>query len=970
MHEGGSVVRHPVLTAVFLIACACGASGQTVILDTYGFWRIHHTLQPPVIRDDAGRVRPVVFGYEWLDCETPAPPSGWAEAGFDDSSWMRGPAHMSCHTPYLSRLCLRGYFSVDNPSRAGTLSFSASFSGGMTVFLNGTEIARRYVAERRQGLPALAEPYPAEAFIGVDGKILRSWNKKMEEQDAESQRRIGLRTRELKDLVLPAHLLRRGVNVLAVEIVRAPYPAAVETGSPPRGSWVISTRQSVCEFPFNTCELIGIQLVSSSPTAETAAVRAGGVRLWNSDVLAGDFDLDFGGQSGEPLYPVRIVAPRNGSFSGKFVIGSTEEIRNPRVEVSDLVCGNARIPASCVSVRYGLPWGSESCAFGALMGGYEKGQNISLTYRYSRRPNLLGMLAESPPDSVRVSSLRSDACPPDPRIPPPPAPVPGAVLPVWLTVRVPKEAVPGVYTGTAAVEVNGARAGSVEVSVTVCAWTAPDPAEVRTWIDMIQSPDTLAVEYGVPLWSDRHWNLIGRSMDLLAGVRNRVLYVPLIAQCNHGNAETMVRWIDRGGGTYERDFSVMEKYLDLCLAHMGKPDIVVLYVWDIYLGEYKQLKPGFDENEIGRDKVAAREALKGKGPMVTVCDPRTGEVETRHLPPFSDPASRDLWRGLFEELKPRLASRGLADRVLLGTMSDGWPSKADADFFADVAGNIRWFSDAHMGVEAFKRDMESIASGKASPFTLNTVYPFVKDATAELSVLARVGYSATVWGITLSSENPTGESRFGWRNPQIVVQHDRHGNVHPMARWRYMPEVNILGGQRGVGRLGGDWWSCVRSRSGARAGTVRDRYPHASWRNLDMNIQMLAPGPDGPVATHRFENLREGVWECEARIFVEEALADPAKRERLGPDLASHAEEILRKRANFVTKACSNLQMCGVEWDMVTNTRGFYVYPNTAGHAWMLSAGWMRMNEELFTVAGLVQQRLAAPQEGAPRNPL
>ena len=263
-----------------------------------------------------------------------------------------------------------------------------------------------------------------------------------------------------------------------------------------------------------------------------------------------------------------------------------------------------------------------------------------------------------------------------------------------------------------------------------------------------------------------------------------------------------------------------------------------------------------------------------------------------------------------------------------------------------------------MGIAEFKRDMQMIASGKASPFTLQNVYPTIKDAKAELSVLERAAYCASVWSLVTGADNPTGEGRHGWRTPQPRVQHDRHANVHPMARWHLMPEVNILGQQGGVGRLGGDWWPCVRNRDGRRAGNARDRYPHASWRNLDMNVQMLAPGPDGAVATHRFENLREGVQECEARIVIEQALLDGALRAKLGPELASAAEQTLRRRANLVTNACSNLQMSGVVHDNLASTRSFYKWPNVAGHCWLLGADWLRMNEDLFTTAGAVAAKL------------
>jgi len=47
------------------------AAGPEVVLDTYGFWRMHHTLQPPVIEAD-GKLTPITYGFQWMDMETPA----------------------------------------------------------------------------------------------------------------------------------------------------------------------------------------------------------------------------------------------------------------------------------------------------------------------------------------------------------------------------------------------------------------------------------------------------------------------------------------------------------------------------------------------------------------------------------------------------------------------------------------------------------------------------------------------------------------------------------------------------------------------------------------------------------------------------------------------------------------------------------------------------------------------------------
>ena len=83
----------------------------------------------------------------------------------------------------------------------------------------------------------------------------------------------------------------------------------------------------------------------------------------------------------------------------------------------------------------------------------------------------------------------------------------------------------------------------------------------------MQSPDSLALQYNVPLWSEEHWKLIDQSFTLLSQVGTREVFVPLICETHHGNEQTMVRWIKDpstgsgpgGGNGYKYDYSIAEK---------------------------------------------------------------------------------------------------------------------------------------------------------------------------------------------------------------------------------------------------------------------------------------------------------------------------------------------------------------------------------------------------------------------------
>jgi hypothetical protein len=59
-------------------------------------------------------------------------------------------------------------------------------------------------------------------------------------------------------------------------------------------------------------------------------------------------------------------------------------------------------------------------------------------------------------------------------------------------------------------------------------------------------------------------------------------------------------------------------------------------------------------------------------------------------------------------------------------------------------------------------------------------------------------------------------------------------------------------------------------------------------------MSMLYPGPDGPVATERYEMFREGVVMTEALLFIERAL----QAKKLSPKLQQRAEQALDARSN------------------------------------------------------------------------
>jgi hypothetical protein len=852
----------------------CGAPdtspAPTVVLDSMSYWRTYQTARPPVAEVD-GEIK--AFEDPWPEWEKYSPPADWTSPDFDDHGWVQSMVRMTPYDVNMARLCLRGKFSVSDPAKVNGLKLSLAYQGGAIVYVNGKETARAHIAPGAD----LAEAYPPEAFL-KDGTLaprVGVWNARG--IDRGDTVRL-MRRRVLDNVEVPPGLLRTGVNVVAIEVVRAPhskdvYEYKLKDGNDTRFRWPL-------------CMLYEATLTAAQAEGLTPnARRPEGFQVWNQDLLASDFVIDWGDRT-EPLRPVQITGARNGVFSGKLMVGADRAIRGLSVSVSDLQGAGGVIPASAIRVRYAVPWG----------------ENASLQSRSSmgRVDAELGCLVETPPEEIPLSQSQTSR-----------ALVDGAVTALWLTVQVPRDAVAGTYRGSLTVGAQDETPVTAALELKVADWTLSDPQDYRVWMEMLQSPDTLALEYETPLWSERHWDLIAQSFRLVSDSGSRIVYIPLIAQSNLGNAESMVRWIRKDDGSYEYDFSVMDRYLETAEKNLGPLKIVVFPAWEAYMAQ----KEDFQGRAYHKEFMEKQDRFAGStGPVVTVLEKATGKTENAVLPRFEEPGSKEMWKGLFDQIRQRLAGRGLDGKMMVGMMNDACPSEQDIAFFVEVAPGVPWVLAAH------------------GTYTK-----------------ANFGYRAVVYSRAANEKSLT-----GWRQPELVAYFHRGNRLEnaDSATWRTIPAFAIAGSWRGVGRVGGDFWKVIRDKDGKRVARVPERYPQSNWRNLDIYTALLAPTEKGVAVTTRYEDLREGVQECEARVVVERAVTDEALRGKLGDDLAARCEKALEEHLRalqllrgWTGKTVPHCLSSGTEM----------------GVAWFLSSGWEERAERLFALAGEVERATGIP---------
>ena len=424
------------------------------------------------------------------------------------------------------------------------------------------------------------------------------------------------------------------MNVLAVEVHTAPcYDMSKVLGKDGWRGW-----------PWAPIKLRHAQLTVSPAGAVAANVtRPCGVRAWNVGV--GDTVSAFDhGDPWETLQPIVIHAARNGVFSGRLVVDSDQPIKGLKATVTELafvgpslVEGRppssggpmgAKIPASAVRVRYavtaspGKSWMSPH-RFDGLLDAIPA--EIPVVKDPPDRPSVYWMYWCNP---ITRSNL-----------------VAGAVAPLWFTVRVPKDAHPGVYEGRVTISAEGLAPTDVPLRLSVSDWTVPEPKDFRMHNMAYHVDDALARHYNVPLWSDRHFELLGKSHALMAEVGSRQVFVNLTASSSpiSPNME-VIRWVNQPGGGAKPDFTVFDKSLDMVATSVGTPLPLRLNVW------------GPVRNAGSRVSV----------PSVPLLDPASNKIERLSQPAFGTEEAVAFWRPVFTEILKKIKARGWLDVAALG----------------------------------------------------------------------------------------------------------------------------------------------------------------------------------------------------------------------------------------------------------------------------------------------------------------
>lgn len=713
-------------------------------------------------------------------CRTDAPPSQWSGVDFDDSTWGRfklpfavGPytsmyhSQWSAPSPGLQAAFFRYRFEVPDPAKAGDLSLRAEYIGGIRVFLNGKEITRRHLPDGEITADTISVGYPREAYYRLfeeqsardlarakkklRGKAPPKWYGFAGWYVKPGSRLYKARNRTLAPVAIPKNLLRKGGNVLAIEIRAAPlYPPVVYNGQWIHGSgvsraWLHAT-------------LSKFELRSAAGALQSAVKRPAGVQVWTEDPHRRLYTKEYL-EPGAGPGTIRIVGARNGAYGAQVVVGTDKEVGKVKFTFGDLKgAKGSMVPAASLQA-FGMGRHSPRAAFAAMGEGRIGGNNFFTLPGYRSLPEFAASLRHRPQgkgkngagdfhffDQITRSipeKIAADSC-----------------QPFWVRLQIPRDTKPGTYRGAVSVEVPGARPVSIPVETEVVDWTLPDAKHLQTLMAVEQSPYGVAKAYKTPLWSEEHFKYLEESMKEIGRVGNDWWYVPVIHYTEFGNGgDSMIKWFREADGTLSFDYKIMDRYLDLAINHCGRPRVVSFVVM--------HGAPGTVE--------------------VKVHDKKTGKDEAVSLGGAKyDPVIRQrYWSAFAKSLYAHMKSRGLQDTMHWGY---AWDTEGDPkikELLRASVPDVFWTFGAH----------SRGAAGSGGRMSRESV-KFYKSISL-------------IYGLV-----PGLKSRMGWKRPDAFLLNPRmisscsstEGHAPPY-NYRLMVDRALVASHNGMGRVGGDFWN-------------------------------------------------------------------------------------------------------------------------------------------------------------------
>ena len=142
--------------------------------------------------------------------------------------------------------------------------------------------------------------------------------------------------------------------------------------------------------------------------------------------------------------------------------------------------------------------------------------------------------------------------------------------PVWVSIRIPQDAAPGIYRSELVVSHRGCGKVRLPLEVEVVDQVLAEPSEWSYHLDLWQHPSAVARIRNLDMWSDAHFEALREEMKPLADAGQKVITAtlnrdPWRFQCND-DYEPMIHWTKNPDGSWSYDYRTFDRWVELMIS--------------------------------------------------------------------------------------------------------------------------------------------------------------------------------------------------------------------------------------------------------------------------------------------------------------------------------------------------------------------------------------------------------------------
>ena len=259
--------------------------------------------------------------------------------------------------------------------------------------------------------------------------------------------------------------------------------------------------------------------------------------------------------------------------------------------------------------------------------------------------------------------------------------------PVWISIRIPSDAKPGIYKASIKISHNGIGSTTLPLQLEVIDQVLAAPSEWAFHLDLWQHPSAVARVENVDMWSDEHFEAMRPYMQMLADAGQKVITAtlnrdPWRYQC-FDDYEPMILWTKNADGSWSYDYTIFDRWVEFMLS----------FGIDKYINCYSMLP-------WGECTLDYRDAANGNKRRKVDAIPGT-------------PAFEQMWAPFISDFAKHLREKGWINKVNMA-IDERKPEdiKAAADLLAKYAPEIGFaMADNHNSYKKFT-NMRDVCVGQ------------------------------------------------------------------------------------------------------------------------------------------------------------------------------------------------------------------------------------------------------------------